>query len=180
MSLRVRRGPPRVAPVAPSGRLGGLLSLATFLALSVNPSPVAAQESPDWGAWLGIGFGGATADRTQEFEFGFVVEAGYWSSSHVVTIRRFGVTQITTPVLADTGLLYGHRFVTETGVLFVIAGGIAYVADPQESGVGIPLEVGFTVGSASVRPGLRMFVNLNNSLGSFGGILLTLQLGRLR
>ena len=160
--------------------VAGLIAMVALLLPCVSPASLVAQERSIRGGWFGLGVGVADAARSRDFiEIAFLLEAAYWTGSNVVTLRRSGVTQLTTPVLADIGLLYGRRIRTETGVHVAFAAGLAYVSDLYNHAVGFPWEVGVTVPSDRFGPGLRLFSNLS-SLGSFTGLSLTIQVGRLR
>jgi len=145
-----------------------------------TPAPdTAAPEGPDF-TWLSGGLGVGSVGFAEGLALSFQ------SGRRVVTLR--GIVQVPVPVggaVGELGILFLGRGSKVPGSSF--ATGLAYTkgeGNPNHNSkpfntVGIPIEVQWFAALPSAGIGLYLFGNLNTTK-SFGGLLLTLKLGKLR
>jgi hypothetical protein len=156
--------------------------VATFVALI--PGSAAAQSAPDRPPiWAQAGIGVSTAN------LGGLLAVSAVKKRHLVSTRASFVAENLDggeDEAFDVALLYGRQFRSRGAFRPSAAAGIAYVkCEGCEDGrnattVGLALSVEAALWPTSVAGvGLHGFGNVN-SIQSFAGVAVTLQLGRLR
>jgi hypothetical protein len=162
---------------------------ASLVAIGLtSPTALAGQSAkPGWRLWAagGLGFGGGDADGG----IAALSELVFQRAPHQVSVRAVAIADLfnegCTSGLGEVGLLYGR---TATGPLghASISAGLAVtmpshcgLAGPRPTVLGVPLSLEAALRLAPVVGiGAQAFANLNGK-GSFGGLVVFVQLGWL-
>jgi hypothetical protein len=162
-----------------------LLFISTFTLLAHAQEPSTRKDIYFWMS-PGIGLGNMGESRELAFRFGIGFQIGHL----IITARNAGVTEVMSTSIdedvVDLGLTAGYSTKTPGSDGYVsISGGVSYVRGTRGyldeiSTVGLPIEVHLFVTPLSFAGiGLQFFGNINPER-SFYGMLLCLQLGKVR
>lgn len=154
-----------------------LLTLVLVLAALAAPVQSEAQTAPVRHTWFATGFGAGAMPGN---EGGIVtLEAAHQRGDQLFIVAISGVFELFDDSVGDIGVLYGRG--RSSGTLHTHwAAGLAFTEGEGESTIGIPVRLG-----ASWRPapilgiGIRGLANLN-TVGSYAGFAIVLEVGDLR
>jgi hypothetical protein len=148
-------------------------------------SPTNARGTYDWlNAGLGWGPYPMSAGLSFSHQWGHYIMSirGVYSEELVFTIPWWGQTETITNYIYDVGLLVGYSTKTPQSLgYFSIAAGVSYVAgDPHGSAIGLPIEAQlFYTPFSFLGFGVTGFADINGEK-RFAGVLICVQVGKLR